>query len=44
MENNQIIMYESQDGKTSVKVKLESETVWLSPNQITGLFFRDKSG
>lgn len=43
MENNQIIIYQSQDGRTSVEVKLESETVWLSLNQIADLFSRDKS-
>jgi prophage maintenance system killer protein len=43
MENNQIIIYQSQDGKTSFEVKLESETVWLSLNQIADLFSRDKS-
>jgi hypothetical protein len=43
MENNQIIIYQSQDGKTSIEVKLEGETVWLSLNQIAGLFSRDKS-
>lgn len=43
MESNQIIIYQSQDGKTSVEVKLEGETVWLSLNQIADLFSRDKS-
>ncbi len=43
MENNPIIIYQSQDGKTSFEVKLESETVWLSLNQIADLFSRDKS-
>ena len=43
MEIDQIIIYQSQDGKTSIEVKLESDTVWLSLNQIAGLFSRDKS-
>ena len=43
MENSEIKIYKTPDGKTSVDVKLEKETVWLSLNQISKLFERDKS-
>ncbi len=39
----EIILYRSPDGKASLDVRLESETLWLSLNQIAGLFERDKS-
>ncbi|KHJ38950.1 death-on-curing family protein [Pedobacter glucosidilyticus] len=43
MENDQIIIYQTADGQTSIDVKLEADTVWLSLNQLTTLFGRDKS-
>ncbi len=43
MENSEIKIYKTPDGKTSIDVKLEKETVWLSLNQISKLFERDKS-
>ncbi|THU41191.1 cytochrome C biogenesis protein CycH [Niastella caeni] len=39
----EIVMYQSPDGHTSIDVKLENETVWLSLNQMAALFGRDKS-
>ena len=39
----EIILYRSQDGKAALDVRLEGETLWLSLNQIAGLFERDKS-
>lgn len=41
--NEQIIIYESQDGETQINVQLKGETVWLSLDQIAELFQRDKS-
>lgn len=29
-EKNNIVIYQSDDGKTKIDVKLENETVWLS--------------
>lgn len=29
-ENNNIVIYQLDDGKTKIDVKLEDETVWLS--------------
>ena len=38
-----IVIYQTKDGKTTIDVKLENETVWLTLSQITELFDRDKS-
>ena len=37
-ENNQIIIYQTEDGLTKIDVKVENETVWLSQQQMTELF------
>ncbi len=37
-ENNHIIIYQSEDGKTHIEVKLEENTVWLTQQQIADLF------
>ena len=29
-ENNHIIIYQLEDGKTKIDVKLENQTVWLT--------------
>lgn len=39
----QIIIYKAKDGKISLDVKLQQETVWLTQAQITKLFNRDQS-
>ena len=44
MDNRgKIVIYQTKDGNTSIDVKLENETVWLTLSQITELFDRDKS-
>lgn len=45
IENNktELIIYESKDGNIKLDVNLENETVWLSLEQMTRLFGRDKS-
>ncbi len=43
MQTGEIIIYQSQDGQTTIDVKLEKDTLWLNLNQITELFERDKS-
>lgn len=45
IENNktELIIYESKDGNIKLDVNLESDTVWLSLEQMTKLFGRDKS-
>ena len=36
--NNQIIIYQTEDGQTKVDVRLENETVWLTQAQMAELF------
>ena len=36
-KNNQIIIYNTEDGETKIKVKMEDETVWLSQKQMAEL-------
>ncbi len=43
MDNNQIIMYQTEDGLTKIDVTLENETVWLSQDQMAELFQRERS-
>jgi prophage maintenance system killer protein len=43
MEDNQIVIYESEGGEAKVEVKLSQETLWLTLNQMATLFGRDKS-
>ena len=43
MNNSEITIYKTEDGKTEIQVKLDNETVWLSLMQLTDLFQRDKS-
>jgi prophage maintenance system killer protein len=43
MANDQIIIYKAADGITSVNVKLENDTLWMTLNQLAILFERDKS-
>ena len=39
----EIVIYQTEDGQTSLEVKLIEETVWLNLNQMAELFKRDKS-
>lgn len=41
--SKQIVIFKSSDGKISVSVHLDTETVWLSLDQMAELFGRDKS-
>ena len=41
--NSHIELYQADSGETEISVKLEDDTVWLSLNQISDLFHRDKS-
>ena len=41
--NDKIIIYQSEDGKTQLDVKLEGETVWLSTRQMAELFDKEES-
>lgn len=39
----EILIYQTEDGKAVLDVKLENETVWLTQSQLCDLFERDKS-
>lgn len=39
----EIILYQTEDGRTNIDVKLENETVWLSKEQMSVLFERDRT-
>ena len=39
----QIVIYQTEDGKTAIDVRLENETVWLSASQMSLLFDREES-
>ena len=43
MEENQIVIYQTEDGQTQIDVRLENETVWLNTNQMSWLFEREES-
>ena len=43
MDNNSnIIIYQSEDGKTHIEVRVENETVWLTQQQMADLFLTTK--
>lgn len=44
MNNTQIIIYQSEDGKTKIETRLENETLWLNQSQISEVFQVDRSG
>ncbi|OQX75800.1 MAG: cytochrome C biogenesis protein CycH [Bacteroidetes bacterium 4484_249] len=41
MEKSEIKIYKTPDGQTSIEVKLEKDTVWLSQKQMAELFDKD---
>lgn len=43
MKDNQIIIYQTEDGQTKIDVTVEKETVWLTQAQMAELFQRDIS-
>jgi prophage maintenance system killer protein/prophage antirepressor-like protein len=42
-QDQEIIVFKTDNGKVSVEVKLDQDTVWLSLNQLCQLFEKDKS-
>ncbi|MCZ6902123.1 MAG: virulence protein RhuM/Fic/DOC family protein [Rickettsia endosymbiont of Ixodes persulcatus] len=40
---SQLVIYQSENGKINVEVKVSEETVWLSLTQVAEVFERDKS-
>ena len=43
MEENKIVIYQTDDGQTQIDVRLENETVWLSQAQMEELFQTDRT-
>ena len=43
MKSNGIILYETADHEVKLNVNTDGDTVWLSLDQLTDLFGRDKS-
>lgn len=41
--DNQIVLYRTEDGQTQVEVNLQKETVWLDVHQMAQLFGRDRT-
>ena len=41
--NNQIVIYQTDDGRTQVDVRMENETVWLTQAQMAELFDTDRT-
>ena len=41
--NNEIIIYQTEDGQTRVDVRMENETVWLTQAQMAELFQTDRT-
>ncbi len=42
-KNNQIIIYQTEDGKVKIETHFEDETVWLNIDQIAELFQKSRS-
>jgi hypothetical protein len=43
MEENKIVIYQTDDGQTQIDVRLEENTVWLTQSQMAELFQKDQS-
>jgi len=43
MENDPLIIYQTEDGKIKIETHFENETVWLSQAQISKLFQRNEA-
>ena len=43
MTNSNILIYQTEDGKTKIETRLENETVWLTQQQMADLFQKSRS-
>ncbi len=43
MEENKIVIYQTEDGQTQIDVRLEEKSVWLTLSQMADLFQKDQS-
>lgn len=41
--SSEIIIYQTEDGKTKIQTRIENETVWLTIEQMAELFQKGKS-
>jgi hypothetical protein len=42
IENSNILIYQTEDGRTKIETRLEDDTVWLTQTQICELFQKSK--
>ena len=42
-KQGELLLYQTEDGKTRLEVQLDRETVWLSQEQMADLFNRERS-
>ena len=42
-KNNEILIYQTEDGQTQVDVRMENDTVWLTQAQMAELFQTDRT-
>ena len=42
-DKGNIVIYQTEDGNNKIDVRFEDETVWLTLDQLSSLFQRDKS-
>ena len=43
MKQDQIVIYQTEDGQTQIDVRLENDTVWLTQAQMAELFETDRT-
>jgi prophage maintenance system killer protein len=43
MDENKIVIYQTEDGQTQIDVRLENETVWLTQVQMAELFQKERT-
>lgn len=43
MNENKVVIYQTEDGKTQIDVRLENETVWLTQAQMAELFQKNRT-
>jgi hypothetical protein len=43
MDNSNLLIYQTEDGKTKIETRLENETVWLTQEQMSELFQKSRS-
>ena len=43
MEENKIVIYQTEDGQTQIDVRLDNDTVWLTQAQMAELFQKDRT-